>query len=183
MHPFLALLGRSSNRTTPANQAINCPKLKAVFFTDLHLPSRFLSQDPNVLLRGARRGAPFCLFLERGIFNSVSYLSCGYNTLEQGGLAPISRGRDHVECIRRIPKTGKRLKHAGVKNRHCQKYQGQQSVLHGTSRSGGFLALCVRFLLLVQGIQHQTCSGKTGTCLWVVHKCHFPPARPRETST
>ena len=32
-------------------------------------------------LRGLR-GAPFCLFLERGMFNSVggSYLSCGYNT-------------------------------------------------------------------------------------------------------
>jgi hypothetical protein len=44
LHPFLALsacLGEAQIEKTPANQAINCPKLKAVFFADLHLPAAF----------------------------------------------------------------------------------------------------------------------------------------------
>ena len=58
LHPFLALsacLGEAQVEKTPANQAINCPKLKAVFFADLHLPTVFypsslMCQTFNVFL-------------------------------------------------------------------------------------------------------------------------------------
>jgi hypothetical protein len=46
VHPVLALsacLGEAQIEQTPAKQAINCPKLKAVFFADLHLPEQLFT--------------------------------------------------------------------------------------------------------------------------------------------
>ena len=60
VHPFLALsacLGEAQIEQTPANQAINCPKLKAVFFTDLHLPSDFLAR--SLMCSGGNRRSEF----------------------------------------------------------------------------------------------------------------------------
>ena len=47
--PFSPCLGEAQIKQTPANQAINCPTLKTVFFTDLHLPAAFyVPRQPNV---------------------------------------------------------------------------------------------------------------------------------------
>ena len=76
-----ACLGEAQIEQTPANQAINCPGPKAVYFADLHLPAVFTQAAQCVVLY-TRPGNPRWLVLRRQkqVCACVRRCTCGLHT-------------------------------------------------------------------------------------------------------